>query len=127
MTDLTAKYVFNPSKQEIEEFYQIRKILEKQFREEEKERKKKIKDEKKNKKKKRIKYNSAKLKSWRAAVLARDNYTCQNCNSKDNLCAHHIKPKSKYIELCYEVSNGITLCGTCHEKEHPELHGKLKF
>lgn len=57
-----------------------------------------------------------KLRQWRAAVFKRDNYTCQKCNSADNLLAHHILKKEEYPEIKYLVENGITLCQTCHNK-----------
>lgn len=60
-------------------------------------------------------YFSEEYESWRRAVFERDNYTCQRCNSKGNIVAHHIKSWSKYPELRFEVSNGSTLCRKpCH-------------
>lgn len=55
---------------------------------------------------------------WQRAVLKRDNYTCQICGASENLVAHHIKNFNKYPELRFEVSNGITLCRSCHTKVH---------
>lgn len=59
-------------------------------------------------------------KAWRTAVFKRDNFTCTICfkrcgNGKNvTLNADHIKPFSLYPELRLEVSNGRTLCETCH-------------
>ncbi len=63
---------------------------------------------------------SREYKAWRKAVFERDHYTCQRCgdNKGGNLRAHHIKPYSDFPELRHEVSNGITLCETCHIKVH---------
>lgn len=67
--------------------------------------------------------NNMALKNWRKKVFQRDLYTCQKCNIKGGrLEAHHIKLYSKYPDLQTEVSNGITLCYDCHNKEH----GKIK-
>lgn len=65
----------------------------------------------------RLKY-SRELTKWRKGVFKRDNYTCIKCNSKSNIQAHHIKEWSKCIELRFKLSNGITLCHECHQKEH---------
>lgn len=57
---------------------------------------------------------------WRNAVFARDSYTCQKCGDATggNLRAHHIQPFSSFPALRFDVTNGITLCHTCHELEH---------
>jgi len=56
---------------------------------------------------------------WRTIVFERDNYTCQMCGVRGgHLNADHIKPFAYYPELRLEVSNGRTLCLSCH-KETP--------
>lgn len=62
-------------------------------------------------------------KEWRAAVFARDHFTCQDCGDckGGNLRAHHIKPFAKNEALRYDVSNGVTLCHRCHELRHFKL------
>lgn len=67
--------------------------------------------------------HSRELIKWRKGVFKRDNYTCIKCNSKLNIQAHHIKEWSKCIELRFELSNGITLCHECHQKEHNRKFG----
>lgn len=62
---------------------------------------------------------SPECREWRKAVLARDNYTCQNCGTHGGwLQAHHIKRFALFPELRFEVSNGQTLCEPCHRKTH---------
>jgi len=54
---------------------------------------------------------------WRRAVFERDNYTCQECGVRGKYIeAHHIKKYNDYPELRTELTNGITLCNTCHNK-----------
>ncbi|MDO8658165.1 MAG: HNH endonuclease [Candidatus Levybacteria bacterium] len=66
--------------------------------------------------------NNPQLKEWTRKVFQRDNYTCSNCGARNGqgirvvLAAHHIKRWSKYKELRYELSNGLTLCEPCHAK-----------
>lgn len=63
-------------------------------------------------------------KTFRAAVLKRDKKKCQmpGCRRRSKLQVHHIATWAKSQEFRYEVSNGITLCRTCHgsikNKEH---------
>lgn len=63
--------------------------------------------------------HSAAYAIWRKAVFSRDAFTCQMCGQHGGeLNAHHIKPWAIYIENRFDVSNGITLCRTCHKKLH---------
>jgi hypothetical protein len=55
-------------------------------------------------------------KNMRQKVLWRDKYTCSHCGSKDNLHVHHIQHRSQ--GGTDTVSNGITLCKTCHDSLH---------
>lgn len=61
---------------------------------------------------------SSKYKYWKKSVLERDNYICQECGSKSNLVAHHIKPFSIHKDARFDINNGITLCQNCHEEVH---------
>lgn len=58
-------------------------------------------------------------KTWRIAVLERDEYTCQHCRKTGGILhAHHIKTFKMNPESRYEINNGITLCKQCHEDLH---------
>ena len=65
-----------------------------------------------------LKSRNAKIYSeWRLAVFTRDNWTCQmpGCiNFKSILHAHHIKTFADNPNERYNLSNGITLCESCH-------------
>lgn len=57
----------------------------------------------------------AEIKHWRAAVFARDNYTCCLCLRRGGkIEAHHIQPFSTHKELRFDVNNGMTVCKPCH-------------
>ena len=55
-------------------------------------------------------------KDFRAKVLWRDRYTCQQCGGKEKLNAHHIIPK--HLGGTSRPKNGLTLCRRCHESLH---------
>lgn len=58
-------------------------------------------------------------KEWRTAVFKRDGFECQCCRQIGNkLNAHHIKPFASHPSLRFEISNGITLCESCHKEVH---------
>jgi 5-methylcytosine-specific restriction endonuclease McrA len=66
-------------------------------------------------------YNEPEYVKWRQKVFERDRFTCQLSGEPGgHLEAHHIKPKFKYPELIYDVSNGITL----RKYMHNFVHGK---
>lgn len=62
--------------------------------------------------------NRFRAKMWVKTVKNRDGWRCVECSSQDRLHAHHIKRWKDYPDLRYEVSNGVTLCHSCHEKAH---------
>lgn len=62
--------------------------------------------------------NSQGYKCFRKRVLERDGYTCRHCGSTKDLHVHHILPYAYYPEERINIDNGITLCKTCHYKEH---------
>ena len=68
----------------------------------------------------------AEFKRFKLAVLERDSLTCQHCGSRDNLNVHHIIPWAADEALRCEVTNGITLCKRCHNKEHRRLNKLIK-
>lgn len=53
---------------------------------------------------------------WKSAVLKRDNYKCVKCGEVQNLVADHKKSWWTHPTLRYRVSNGRTLCRSCHSK-----------
>jgi hypothetical protein len=65
--------------------------------------------------------NSPEYQRFRLAVLKRDNWSCVFCPSTENLCVHHITPYSKSAKLAMDISNGQTLCESCHGA----VHGKI--
>lgn len=85
--------------------------------------------------------NSYEYKTWRSAVYSRDNYTCQDCNKKDEVAGklncHHIIPFSTLLSVnkiktyedgistleLWDINNGVTLCEPCHKKTDSYLKG----
>ena len=61
--------------------------------------------------------NSEAYAEWRKAVFERDGYTCQFCEKVGGkLHADHITPFCKSEKKRLDVSNGRTLCVSCHRK-----------
>jgi 5-methylcytosine-specific restriction endonuclease McrA len=77
----------------------------------------------------RIMRNSTKHKEWMHSVFKRDRWTCQECGlhgGSGEIVAHHIIPWSKNRDLRFEVSNGVTLCRSCHCLVHKPRLGTGK-
>lgn len=55
----------------------------------------------------------------RRNALIRDDYTCQICGLRDIeiMEIDHIKSKSKFPKLRYDLNNLITLCPNCHTRK----------
>jgi len=66
-------------------------------------------------------------KSWRQKVYSRDNWTCQKCGKKKDIVAHHKKSFKDYPKIRFNVSNGQTLCRSCHKKVHEEIGKKTRW
>ena len=68
-------------------------------------------------------YSTAKHRRWRAAVLRRAKYLCEECARYGRRSAathaHHIKSREEYPKLQTVVSNGKALCARCHNKLEP--------
>lgn len=59
-------------------------------------------------------HDSYEYKQWRIKVYQRDQYKCVKCGSKNKINAHHIYAWKYYLNLRYNIENGITLCEECH-------------
>lgn len=57
---------------------------------------------------------------WRNDVFKRDEYRCRRCNDAKggNLEAHHLNGWNVSVAERFVLSNGITLCKTCHADFH---------
>lgn len=78
------------------------------------------------KNKKKIYSDKIRFGGNRALVLARDNYACVICKSDEQIQVHHKDRKGrnkKKSEQNNDIDNLITLCSSCHIKQHnPVLH-----
>lgn len=59
---------------------------------------------------------------WRDEVILRDKSVCQICfKTCFSPIAHHIKSKSHFPELVYDIENGKTLCFDDHQLIHKKV------
>lgn len=65
-------------------------------------------------------YCDKRHRAWRAAVLLRDSYECQDCGkviaAKGEAHADHITPIRQGGDR-YDIANGQCLCASCHSKK----------
>ena len=56
---------------------------------------------------------------WRKRVLERDGFRCKMSNNdcSGKIVAHHILAWRDFVELRYEINNGITLCHFHHPRK----------
>lgn len=64
------------------------------------------------------KFSADKLQEWSKLVKEQSENVCDICGSTRNLKSHHIKPKEKFPDFAYDVSNGVVLCSPCHGAAH---------
>ena len=55
---------------------------------------------------------------WAAAVKERDGHICVRCGAAKYVVAHHIRRIEDAPELRCDISNGVTLCRSCHADVH---------
>lgn len=63
-------------------------------------------------------YNKTLIEKWRKEIFLKDNYICKVCGDKGKLNAHHLNGYHWYVSGRYDVSNGVTLCESCHKDFH---------
>lgn len=61
--------------------------------------------------------NTPEWRQARAAASERDNHTCQECGSTEDVAVHHIVDASKGGDK-FALDNLRTLCEKCHYEEH---------
>jgi 5-methylcytosine-specific restriction endonuclease McrA len=64
----------------------------------------------------RLALNQQDYDELKAQVLQRDAWKCQCCGTASNLHVHHIPHRSHMGSD--ELSNLITLCASCHQRQH---------
>ena len=72
----------------------------------------------------KIEYPKHHFAKWSIDVKTRDNWTCKRCNTKATghyINAHHIVPSQYFSDQALDLSNGVTLCKSCHNKIHRDL------
>lgn len=68
--------------------------------------------------------SSPEYRTWRKAVLQRDQGYCRVCHSQERIEVHHIIPFPQAILSRWDVNNGISLCHECHCKTY---HHELEY
>ncbi len=70
-------------------------------------------------------YYGCNWEEQREKTLKRDGYKCQLCDSKKDLVVHHKRPlrtfdktKENWYKKANDLDNLITLCRSCHSKQH---------
>lgn len=64
------------------------------------------------------------MQEWRDAVYERDDFRCQICGARGGrLNAHHLYNYSARPDLAYDLSNGVTVCRSCHVAFHRAYRG----
>ncbi|MFS1511743.1 HNH endonuclease [Chengkuizengella sp. SCS-71B] len=69
-------------------------------------------------------YDSQTWKDCRLLVLNRDNHLCQICLKQKKIrsadIVHHKEHLEDYPDKALDMDNLLSVCSSCHNKEHPE-------
>jgi 5-methylcytosine-specific restriction enzyme A len=72
-------------------------------------------------------YSSKKWRAKRQVILKRDGYLCRECmkygKHTEAKIVHHIQEVADAPELKMKNNNLVSLCCSCHNKQHPEKGG----
>lgn len=75
-------------------------------------------------------YKSTAWELAREQALIRDTHLCQHCIKRKRLTpadmVHHIKPLNEYPDLAVVLENLLSLCNSCHNKEHGGAGEKIE-
>lgn len=75
-------------------------------------------------------YKSRFWEKCRQLILNRDNHLCQECLKQDKLTpadmVHHKTELKDEWSKRFEPDNLISLCNSCHNKQHPEKGKRRK-
>lgn len=61
-------------------------------------------------------YRSPRWKAVRLEAKRRDKWQCQECGARQRLEVHHLEPIRKAPKRAYDLTNLLTLCGSCHAR-----------
>lgn len=71
----------------------------------------------KRKKRKKKSFYTAEWKYLRAKVINKYGAICMRCGSCQQINVDHIKPKSKYPDLAFDINNLQVLCWPCNKSK----------
>lgn len=63
-------------------------------------------------------YEHPRWKLCRKIINGSNKKECLKCGSKENICVDHIKPKTKYPKLSFDVLNLQQLCSICNKEKY---------
>jgi len=66
---------------------------------------------------------SREYKAWRVSVFERDHHKCVCCEETKEVQTHHLVPYRDNKALSMDISNGATVCPTCHRLFH-KIYGR---
>lgn len=68
---------------------------------------------------------SKEYRTWRVQVIRRDK-KCVICSSNQKREAHHINHSMYFVDLRFNIENGVTLCKNCHTQFHTNFKNSSK-
>jgi 5-methylcytosine-specific restriction endonuclease McrA len=67
-----------------------------------------------------------KRRKWSFNVFQGDSFKCLKCGIDSDLNGHHIYSFRDYTDLRFNISNGVTMCSSCHTDFH-KTYGYTDF